>query len=42
MSLGSKDVGNEFVNGQERSFAARKQYITNLKRLCFSRSSPHG
>ena len=35
MSLGSKDVGNEFVNGQERSFAARKQYITNLKTPLF-------
>ena len=42
MSLGSKAVGDEFVNGQERSFAARKQHITNLKRLCFSSSSPHG
>jgi len=35
MSLGSKDLGNEFVNGQERSFAARKQYITNLKTPLF-------
>ena len=35
MSLGSKDVGNEFVNGQERSFAARKQHITNLKTPLF-------
>jgi len=42
MSLGSKAVGDEFVNGQERSFAARKQHITNLKRLCFSCSSPYG
>ena len=35
MSLGSKDVGNEFVNGQESSFAARKQHITNLKTPLF-------
>ncbi len=35
MSLGSKDLCNEFVNGQERSFAARKQYITNLKTPLF-------
>ena len=35
MSLGSKAVGDEFVNGQERSFAARKQYITNLKTPLF-------
>ena len=35
MSLGSTDLGNEFVNGQERSFAARKQYITNLKTPLF-------
>ena len=35
MSSGSKDLGNEFVNGQERSFAARKQYITNLKTPLF-------
>ena len=35
MSFGSKDVGNEFVNGQERSFAARKQHITNLKTPLF-------
>ena len=37
MSLGSKAVGDEFVNGQERSFAARKQYITNLKTPLFQK-----
>ena len=37
MSLGSKDVGNEFVNGQERSFAARKQCITNFKTPLFQK-----
>ena len=37
MSLGSKAVGNEFVNGQERSFAARKQCITNFKTPLFQK-----
>ena len=37
MSSGSKDLGNEFVNGQERSFAARKQCITNLKTPLFQK-----
>ena len=37
MSLGSKAVGDEFVNGQERSFAARKQCITNLKTPLFQK-----
>ena len=37
MSLGSKAVGDEFVNGQERSFATRKQCITNLKTPLFQK-----
>ena len=37
MSSGSKELGNEFVNSQERSFAARKQYITNLKTPLFQK-----
>jgi|GEM_PF-4443057 len=31
MSLGSKAVGDEFVNGQERSFAVRKPIYHELK-----------
>ena len=37
MSLGSKAVGDEFVNGQERSFAARNQCITYLKTPLFQK-----
>ena len=37
MSLGPKAVGDEFVNDQERSFAVRKQCITNLKTSLFQK-----